>query len=228
MVAVLLLTLLSLAVATVADNTGLTTTAVGVMGTDTVTLPPLTKVAELLQLTSVPEVVQPKPLLVNVAGAVKPDGMLMVKVTGPVVGEVPPLAMMTGTVLVCEMTSAGEGCPIKMVRSGATTAGVIVVVAVLLAGLLSLAVDTVADNTGLVPAAAGRGVIVTCAVVLAPLVIIAELLQLTSVPEVAQLKPLLTKLAATVMLAGTLSVKLTGPTVGAVPILLRVMGIVLG
>ena len=66
-----------------------------------------------------------------------------------------------------------------------------VVVVVLLLGLLSLPVATVAVSTGLVPAAAARGVIGTRTVVLVPLVMVAELLHDTSVPEVEQVKPLL-------------------------------------
>ena len=100
-------------------------------------------------------------------------------------------------------------------------------VVVLLFGLLSLPVATVADSTGLVPTAPSNGVIGTRTVVLAPLVMVAELLHDTSVPEVEQVKPLLVNVAAAVTLAGILRVKVTGPEVGAVPTLLRLTGTVL-
>lgn len=60
--------------------------------------------------------------------------------------------------------------------------------------------------------------------VLAPLVMVAELLQATSVPDVVQVKPLLVNEAEAVTLAGILRVKLTGPCVGTVPMLLTVTG----
>ena len=90
--------------------------------------------------------------------------------------------------------------------------------------LLSLAVATVADRTGLVPAEAASGVMGTCTVVLTPLLSIPDELQLTKVPEVTQLKPLLVKEADTVILAGILRVKLDGPKVGTAPMLLTVTG----
>lgn len=114
-----------------------------------------------------------------------------------------------------------------MVRSGATTGVVTVVVAVLLFGLLSLPVAAVADKIGLVPVDAARGVMGTNTVIPAPFVMEVGLLQDTRVPEVAQLNPLLLNVADAVTLAGILSVKLTGPAVGAVPMLLRLTGTVL-
>lgn len=104
---------------------------------------------------------------------------------------------------------------------------VTVVTAVLLLTLLSAAVATVPDSTGLVPTAAFSGVMGIVNVVLVPLVIAADELQLTSVPEVAQVKPLLVKLATAVSVAGMLSVKLTGPSVVVVPMLLIVIRTVL-
>lgn len=111
-----------------------------------------------------------------------------------------------------------------MIRSGATTGMVTVVVAVLLFGLLSLPVATVADRTRLVPVDAASGVMGTKIVVLVPFVTIVGLLQDTSVPEVAQVKPLLVNVADAVTLAGILRVRLTGPAVGAVPMLLTITG----
>lgn len=226
-VAVLLVGLLSFAVMTVAEKTGLTETAVVVTGIETSTFPPLPIGVEELQLTRVPDVTQPNPLLLKAARDEVLAGMLSVKLTSPEVGAVPMLLTVTGTILVTPIVRTGEGWPMAMIRSGATTAGVTVVVAVLLAGLLSLAAVSVADSTGLVPVATGRGVMGTCTVVLAPLVIVAEELQLTSVPEVTQPKPLLVNVAGTVTLAGTLRVKLTSPELGAVPILLTVIGTIL-
>jgi hypothetical protein len=228
-IAVLLLGLPSLATATVAESCGLVPAAAGrgVMGTCTVVLAPLVMVAEELQITSVPEVTQPKPLLVNEAGTVTLAGTLSVKLTSPEVGAVPMLLIDIGTILVCPTTSAGDAWPIRIVRSGAAT-GPTVVVAVLLFRLLSLAVATVAEIVGLVPVEAARGVMGTWTVVLAPLVIVAEELQDTNVPEVAQVKPLLVKLAEAVTLAGIIRVKLTGPDVATGPILLIVTGRLLG
>ena len=101
------------------------------------------------------------------------------------------------------------------------------VVVVLLFTTPSLGVATVADNTGLVPTAAFSGVIGTNTVVLAPLVMVAELVQDTNVPAVEQVKPLLVNVAGAVTLFGMLRVKVTGPEVGAVPMLLKLTGTVL-
>ena len=102
-----------------------------------------------------------------------------------------------------------------------------VVTTVLLLTLLSLAVATVPDSTGLVPTAAFSGVTGIVNVLLAPAVIEAGLLHDITVPDVVQLKPLLVKLAGTVRLPGTVSVKVTGPVVGAEPILLIITGMLL-
>lgn len=163
----------------------------------------------------------------KVAGAVILAGMLRVKLTSPDVGAVPILLRLTGRLLVSPTTRFGLGWPMAIIRSGAITGVATVVVVVLLFGLLSLPVAAVADSTGLVPVAPGSGVIGTSTVVLAPLVMDAGLLQLTSVPDVAQVKPLLVNVADAVTLAGILSVKLTGPEVGAVPMLLRLTGTLL-
>lgn len=109
MVAVLLSGLLSLAVATVADRVGVCPTAVAVMGTDTVTSAPSARMSEEVQVTILPRVEQPKPLLLNDAGALVLAGILRVKFTGPDVGEVPMLFTIIGTVLVWPSVRTGDG-----------------------------------------------------------------------------------------------------------------------
>ena len=105
-------------------------------------------------------------MLVNVAGAVILAGMLRVKLTRPEVGAVPILLRLTGRLLVCPTTRFGLGWPMAMIRSGATTGVVTVVVAVLLFVLLSLPVATVADRMGVVPVDAASGVMGISTVVL--------------------------------------------------------------
>ena len=100
-------------------------------------------------------------------------------------------------------------------------------VVVLLFGLLSLPVAAVADTIGLVPTAAGSGVIGTSTVTLAAFEIETGLLHDTSVPEVEQVKPLLVNVAGAVTLFGMLRVNVVRPDVGAVPTLLRLTGILL-
>lgn len=97
------------------------------------------------------------------------------------------------------------------------------VTAVLLFMLPSPTVATVPEKTGLVPTAALSGVMGMARVELVPFVIVADELQLTSVPEVVQPKPWLLKLDAAVNVSGMLSVKLTGFCVEAVPMLLMVI-----
>ena len=62
------------------------------------------------------------PLLVNEAGALVLVGRVMVVVIGPVVGPVPPLVTVMGTLLGLLATKTGAGWPMTVVRSGVAAA----------------------------------------------------------------------------------------------------------
>ena len=110
MVAVLLLGLLSFAVATVAEKVGVTANSSCGNGYGHRYVSSIDNGSrKRYKLTSVPEVTQPKPLLVKLAGAVVLAGILRVKLTGPEVGAVPMLLTITGTVLVRPSVSTGRG-----------------------------------------------------------------------------------------------------------------------
>ncbi len=97
--AVLLLVLLSgVVVLPVPEKTGVVPTvdAAGVIGMVNDVLPPTGNELELLQFTVCPVTVQPKPLLVKLAGALTPVGNVVVKPMGPAAGAVPTLLMLTG------------------------------------------------------------------------------------------------------------------------------------
>lgn len=100
-VPVLLVVLISDVVATtlVKLSVVLAVAAPGVIGTENVMLLPLAMGPALVQDTLVPVVVQPKPLLVNVAGAVTLAGIVSVVMIGPVVGAEPMLLTVTGRLL---------------------------------------------------------------------------------------------------------------------------------
>ena len=102
------------------------------------------------------------PLLVKLAGALVPAGSVIVVVMVPVVGPLPLLVTVTGTLLATPATKLGEGWPMVVVKSGAPTAtGVVGVMgaAGLLAVLISLGVYTVPMNgPGCVPTALAFGV----------------------------------------------------------------------
>ena len=114
------------------------------------------------------------PLLVNEAGALVLVGRVMVVVMGPVVGPVPPLVTVMGTLLGLLATKAGAGWPMVVVRSGGPSgAGATGVVGVmgdagLLAVTVSPGVAVVPLNTGCVPTVAALGVTGTWMVVVPP------------------------------------------------------------
>ena len=119
-IAVLLVVLVSPATgAVVALNTGCVPTvlALGVAGTLKPLLPLALIGPGLTQVTMLLLVVQTQPLLLKLAGAVTPVGKVTVVVMGPRVGPLPLLVTVTGTLLACPTTKAGEGCPIVVVRS---------------------------------------------------------------------------------------------------------------
>ena len=173
------------------------------------------------------------PLLLKLAGALVPAGSVIVVVIGPVVGPVPLLVTVIGTLLGCPSTKAGDGCPIVVVKSatGKAETGVLAVIgeAALLLVTVSPGVVVVPLNgPGCVPTVLAFGVTGTWIVLLPPAAIGPGLIQVTVWPLVVQLLPLLLKLAGALVLAGSVIVVVIGPVVGALPLLVTVIGTLLG
>lgn len=89
-------------VATTLENVRVVPTALfsGVMGTRNVEFAPLAIGPAFVQVTDTPDVTQPNPLLVKVAGAVTLAGSVSVVVMGPVVAPEPILLTVMGKLLV--------------------------------------------------------------------------------------------------------------------------------
>lgn len=103
------------------------------------------------------------PPLLKLAGALVPLGNVNVVVIGPVVGPVPLFVTVTGTLLACPATNAGEGCPMAVVRSYGKVAAAtgtlgVIGVAPLLPVFVSPGVALVALNCGVVPTVVLSGV----------------------------------------------------------------------
>lgn len=201
----------------------------GVTGTLNVLLAPLAIEFGLVQLTTCPATVQPQPLLENAAGGVIPAGIVIVVVIGPFAGAVPILLTVTGIFEVVPAVKAGI-VPTVVVKSGAVPA----CTGVIGEPVLPLFPDETSPltgvvfttNEGIVPIELFVGVTGTLNKLLVPLVNELGFVQVTTCPATVQFQPLLENGAdGGVMPAGIVSVVVTGPLAGAVPILLTVTGI---
>ena len=72
-------------------------------------LPPAAIGLSCVQLTFWPVVVQLQPLLGKLAGALVPAGSVICAVTVPVVGPLPMLVTVSGTLLATPATKLGDG-----------------------------------------------------------------------------------------------------------------------
>jgi hypothetical protein len=224
----LLLVTISPGVVTLALKTGCVPTVVesGVIGMLNGLVVPLGIGLGSVHVTVLPAVVQVQPPPgVKLAGAVTPGGNGIVTTVGPLVGAEPTLLTATGRLLCTPSFKVGVGWPKLMVTSGVPkTTGAVIGAAGLLPGLESPGVVVVAVKVGVVPTAAGVGVIGTAKVLLVPAAIGPGLVQVTVPLVVVQVQPLLVKVAGAVTPEGKGSDVLIGPVVGPVPMLVTVTG----
>ena len=119
----------------------------------------LLKGPAVMQVIVCPLVVQVVPATgVNVAGALKPVGNVIVLVIAPASGAVPEFVNVTGTLLGEPATNGVNGCPMltETFGAGAATTGVVGVI-----GGAVLSAVTVSPGTGVVAAVNGLGEVPT-------------------------------------------------------------------
>lgn len=159
--------------------------------------------------------------------------VILTDISPPVVGADPVLVIVTGISLEAPILNGVAGWPMAMIKSGVAPAATAVVGVIGVATLLAVTVSPVvgvvpAEIAGLVPTMAAVGVTGTFTVLLPPFAIGPAVVQFTVWPVVAQLQPLLLKVAGADMPVGkVIDVAIGLPVVAAVPMLATVIGTLL-